>query len=62
MDELHDLQVNLVKQLIERFPGWSLNDILNTDVKYLHEIMFTKTPNKKQKKTRPLSDLVKGGN
>lgn len=62
MDELHDLQVNLVKQLIERFPGWSLNDILNADVKYLHEIMFTKKPNKKQKKIRPLSELVKGGN
>lgn len=58
---MHQLQINLVKNMIEAFPGWSLNDILNTDTKYLHEIMFTKTPKKKQKKIRPLSELVKEG-
>lgn len=30
-----------MKQTIIAFPGWNINTILETDVRYLDEIMFT---------------------
>ncbi|MGX7239082.1 hypothetical protein RV11_GL003507 [Enterococcus phoeniculicola] len=53
--------MDLVKTILEHYPNWSINDVLDTDITYLYEIMFIKTPKKKKKVVRPLSDLVKGG-
>ena len=53
--------VSMVKTIVQSYPSWSLNDILNTDIKYLNQILFTDPPKKKkQKVVKPLSDLVKG--
>lgn len=55
------MQLSTVRTILEHYPNWAINDVLNTDVQYLFEIMFAKTPKKKKKKNiRPLSDLVKG--
>jgi hypothetical protein len=54
-----------VKSLLQLYPNWTINDVLNTDTLYLYEIMFKQTPkgknNRKQKEIKPLADLVKGG-
>ena len=52
--------MDVVKAILENYPNWTINDVLNTDIKYLHKIMFDQK-NKKKKEVKPLSDLVKGG-
>ncbi|ROY90751.1 hypothetical protein EGW76_04220 [Enterococcus gallinarum] len=56
-----------MRSILKIYPSWTINDVLNTDTLYLYEIMFKKTPKgnrskrkKKQRRIRPLSDLVKG--
>lgn len=63
----HELQLDVVRSILKIYPSWTINDVLNTDTLYLYEIMFKKTPKgnrskrkKKQRRIRPLSDLVKG--
>lgn len=53
--------MNVVKTILEHYPTWTINDVLNTDIKYLHKIMFNQGKKKKKKEIKPLSDLVKGG-
>ena len=54
--------MNAVKSILSANPNWTINDVLDTDVKYLYEFMFSSAKTKKQKVVKPLSDLVKGGN
>jgi len=54
--------MNVVRSILSANPNWTINDILNTDVKYLYEFIFTNKKPKKNKVVKPLSDLVKGGN
>ncbi|WP_220437769.1 hypothetical protein [Pseudolactococcus raffinolactis] len=51
-----------MKAILRANPNWTINDVLDTDVKYLYEFMFSGKKTKKQKVVKPLSDLVKGGN
>lgn len=41
-----------MKQTILAFPGWNINTILETDVQYLDEIMFSDTDNKQPSANR----------
>lgn len=42
-------------------PGMTIRDLMNTDCLDVDEILLTAPKKQKQKKVRPLSDLVKGG-
>ncbi len=53
--------MGIVKAILSNYPNWTINDVLNTDVKYLYEIVLNNKKTKKQKTVRPLSELVKGG-
>ncbi|SOB47908.1 Predicted protein [Lactococcus piscium] len=56
------MQTNAVKSILIANPNWTINDVLETDVKYLYEFMFSSKKTKNKKVVKPLSDLVKGGN
>lgn len=53
--------MNAVKAILANNPNWTINDVLNTDVKYLYDFMFDNSGKKKKKAVKPLSDLVRGG-
>lgn len=56
------MQTNAVKSILSANPNWTINDVLETDVKYLYKFMFSSKKTKNKKVVKPLSDLVKGGN
>jgi len=47
-----------VKQAISAFPGWTINDVLDTDIEYLHKILFKKQEKPKEKAV-PLADFIR---
>lgn len=55
------MQINAVKAILANNPNWTINDVLDTDVKYIYEFMFENSKTRKQKVIKPMSDLVKGG-
>lgn len=38
--------MKLTREILKAFPSWSLEDLLNTDVKYLDDIIFVSEKSK----------------
>lgn len=38
--------MKLTREILKAFPSWSLEDLLNTDVKYLDDIIFASEKSK----------------
>lgn len=47
--EIHEYQLAFIRQIIISFPNWTINDVLETDIKYLYQLIF-KTEEKKKTK------------
>ncbi|WP_226994616.1 hypothetical protein, partial [Enterococcus cecorum] len=44
--DLHESYLKLTREILKAFPSWSLEDLLNTDVKYLDDIIFVSEKSK----------------
>ncbi|WP_303219837.1 hypothetical protein [Enterococcus asini] len=50
----------MIKKAIAAFPGWTINDVLDTDTLYLQKILFnTEKRQPKQEKAVPLADFIR---
>lgn len=39
-EDVRNMQLSFIKQIISIFPSWTIDDVLETDVRRLHEVMF----------------------
>lgn len=39
-EDVRNMQLSFIKQIISTFPSWTIDDVLETDINRLHQIMF----------------------
>lgn len=49
-EEVHDVQLNFVRQIMTTFPSWTLDEVLETDTRRLLQVIFKGKKTKKPKR------------